>query len=161
MSHDTILPPASGYFARQDTRTPVRVGVIALLVNMALNVVFVVPWVRYGLPGPHAGLAIATSISAFLNAALLFRGLRRAGVLKPVTGWPRFLLRIIVACGVMTVLIKYTLPPLPVWLEADTLTRCLWLTGIIVMGSAVYAGALLAMGLRPAELRIKSSTLSL
>ena len=91
-----VLVP--GYFARQDTKTPVKIGIIALLVNMLLNVAFVVPWYQSGAPGPHAGLALATSLSSFLNAGLLYRGLRRDGVIRHRLGWSRFLLRVLVAC---------------------------------------------------------------
>ena len=71
---------APGYFARQDTKTPVRIGIIALLANMLLNIAIVLPWYQSGASGPHAGLAAATSLSAFLNAGLLYRGLRHDGV---------------------------------------------------------------------------------
>ncbi len=65
---------APGYFARQDTATPVKIGIIAMIANMGLNLIFIVPLA-------HAGLALATALSAFLNAGLLARGLRRQGVL--------------------------------------------------------------------------------
>jgi len=152
---------APGYFARQDTKTPVKVGVIALLVNMVLNVVIVVPWVNAGYPGAHTGLAAATAVSAFLNAGLLFRGLRRAGVLLPEPGMLRFLLRVATACGVMGVLLIYNLPALPAWLEADTLQRCLWLGTAVLGGGLAYVAALFAVGIRISEFRIKSTDLSL
>ena len=148
---------APGYFARQDTRTPVRVGLMALAFNMGFNVLIVVPWAWAGLPAPHAGLALSTSLSGFVNAALLYRGLRRDGVLPPADGMPRFLLRIAVACGVMGMLIVTVTPPLAHWLEAPTLTRVLWLTGVIAVAVVGYFGALYAVGLRPAEFRMKSA----
>ena len=70
-----VLTP--GYFARQDTRTPVRIAVYALILNMVLNVVLVVSLVRTNFHAPHAGLAMATTVSALFNASLLYRGLRR------------------------------------------------------------------------------------
>jgi len=96
---------APGFFARQDTRTPVRIGIIALVVNMLLNILIVVPWVRSGWAAPHAGLAVATSASAFINAGLLWLRLRKDGVWSPQPGWRRFLLQVAVACGVMTILL--------------------------------------------------------
>ncbi|MCW8901455.1 MAG: murein biosynthesis integral membrane protein MurJ, partial [Gammaproteobacteria bacterium] len=77
---------APGYFARQDTKTPVKVGLIAMVANMIMNVAFVVPMLKLGWTAPHAGLALATSISAFINAGLLYRGLKKAGVYLPQTG---------------------------------------------------------------------------
>ena len=55
---------APGYFARQDTKTPVKVGIIAMIANMVMNVIFVVPMVQLGWSAPHAGVALATSISS-------------------------------------------------------------------------------------------------
>jgi len=143
---------APGFFARQDTVTPVRIGVIALLANMALNVAIVVPWVQAGWPGPHAGLAAATACSAFLNAGLLARELRRQQVWLPSAGWGRFLLRVAVACGVMSIVLANFVPPTAAWLEADTWRRCAWLAAAVAGGGGVYAAALFAVGLRPAIL---------
>ncbi len=145
---------APGFFARQDTRTPVRIGIIALIANMVLNVLIVVPWVRAGWAAPHAGLAIATSGSAFLNAALLWRRLHADGVWVPRPGWGRFLLRVGVACGLMIVMLDRFVAPLVNWLEADSWTRCLWLAAAVCGGAALYAVALLAVGLRPAAMRM-------
>ncbi|HAU14322.1 MAG TPA: murein biosynthesis integral membrane protein MurJ, partial [Gammaproteobacteria bacterium] len=64
---------APGYFARQDTKTPVKVGIKAMVANMVFNLALIVPLA-------HVGLALATSLSALLNAFLLWLGLRREGV---------------------------------------------------------------------------------
>ncbi|MFQ5488872.1 MAG: murein biosynthesis integral membrane protein MurJ, partial [Gammaproteobacteria bacterium] len=98
---------APGFYARQDTRTPVRVGVIAMLANMAMNVAFVVPMVVWELPGPHAGLALATSLSAFLNAGLLLHLLRRDAGYRPAPGWTRLLIQILVASAAMAALLWF------------------------------------------------------
>jgi putative peptidoglycan lipid II flippase len=148
-----VLVP--GYFARQDTKTPVKIGVFALLVNMVLNVAIVVPWYQAELVGPHAGLAIATSISAFLNAGLLYRGLRREGVLVHSAGWWRFVLRVVVACAVMAMLLNYFVPPAVAWLEASFWQTCYWLLASVLGGAAAYLGVLFATGVRPGELRLK------
>jgi putative peptidoglycan lipid II flippase len=143
-----------GFFARQDTKTPVKIGIIALLVNMLLNVAIVIPWYRSGLPGPHAGLAVATSISAFLNAGLLYMALRRDGVLVHAPGWGRFLLRVGIASAVMAMLLYQFVPPASAWLEAGFWTTCKWLATAVLGGAVVYLGVLLATGMRPAELRM-------
>jgi len=147
---------APGFFARQDTRTPVRIGIIALVANMFLNILIVVPWVRNGWAAPHAGLAVATSASAFLNAGLLWVQLRKDGVWSPQPGWRRFLLQVAVACGVMTIMLDRFVAPLASWIEAVTWTRCWWLALAVVGGCGVYVAALFAVGLRPAALRMTS-----
>jgi putative peptidoglycan lipid II flippase len=63
---------APHYFAHQDTKTPVKIGLIAMVANMAFNLMLV--WSL-----DHVGLALATSLSAWLNAALLLRGLHQRG----------------------------------------------------------------------------------
>jgi len=148
-----VLVP--GYFARQDTKTPVKIGIIALVANMVLNVLIVVPWFRMGLPGPHAGLAIATSISSFLNAGLLYRGLRKDGVIVHGAGWPRFIVRVVLASAVMAMLLDYFAPEYNSWLEAGFWQNCLWLATAVVGGGVAYVGVLFAAGMRPAELALK------
>jgi len=145
---------APGFFARQDTKTPVRIGIIALVSNMLLNVVIVVPWVRGGWPGPHAGLAVATSLSAFLNAGLLWRGLYREKVWVPRPGWYRFLAQVAVAGSVMGVLLNQFVYPTAVWLEADIWARCSWLALTVLGGGAAYFATLFAVGLRPSSFRM-------
>ncbi|MFP3442355.1 lipid II flippase MurJ, partial [Pantoea sp. SIMBA_133] len=74
---------APGFFARQDTKTPVKVGIITMVANMVFNLILI--W-----PLAHAGLALATALSAFLNAGMLAWLLRRQGVLRFQPGWGRF-----------------------------------------------------------------------
>jgi len=147
---------APGYFARQDTVTPVRVGLIALGSTMAINLVLVVPWALSGGEAPHAGLAASTSLGSFINSALLYRGLRRSGVLQLEAGWGLFLVRVAVAAGVMSVLLLAFSPPTVAWLEADFWARCLWLTVAVCGGAAAYVAALLAVGIRPRDLRMRN-----
>jgi putative peptidoglycan lipid II flippase len=110
--------------------------------------------VQADLPGPHTGLAAATAASAFLNAGLLGRELRRQGVWSPGVGWGRFALQVAVACGLMAVMLVEFVPPLADWLEADVLTRCAWLAAAVIGGAAIYGAALFAVGLRPAALKL-------
>lgn len=149
-----VLVP--GYFARQDTRSPVRIGVIALGANMALNIALVLGWLAMGWPGAHAALALATSLSAFLNAGLLWRGLVRGGVLVPEPGWGRFLLRVGVACGVMALVLTEATPAGTLWYGETVLTRVTWLSGLIAAGALTYFATLVAVGMRSDVLRMKS-----
>jgi putative peptidoglycan lipid II flippase len=104
-SYVKILAPA--YFAREDTRTPVRVGLIALAVNFVLSVSLAWYLTRIGFAGTHAGLALAISVAALLNAFLLYRGLRRDGVVRHGKGWTSLLLRTAVANLVMTAVLVF------------------------------------------------------
>lgn len=146
---------APGFYSRQDTRTPVRIGVIAMLWNMVLNVCFVVPMVWMGFAGPHAGLATATALSAYLNASLLYRGLRRAEKLVHVPGWSRLFAQVLIANGAMVGLLLWGVPPLEIWSGWDGGERAFQLTQWIALGGGAYIATLLISGLRPAALRLQ------
>ena len=148
---------APGFFARQDMRTPVRIGVIAMATNMVLNLLFVVPLHFYWQIG-HVGLAAATSVSAFLNALLLFIFLRKQGIYKPSSQWKKFMLSLTSSVTLMLLVLIY----LGHWLGA--LDQTLWqpmtwwqrsgnIVALCATGFLVYAGALLATGFRVADLR--------
>lgn len=139
---------APGFYARQDTRTPVRIGIIAMLINMGLNVAFVVPMVLFGIEGPHSGLALATACSAFINAGLLFRGLRREGVLQVLPGWGLLALRVLLASAALAGLLWWGAGDLAGWLAWGLWQRVGWLTVWVAAGSLVYFGVLLLLGVR-------------
>jgi len=143
---------APGYFARQDTRTPVRVGIIALVANLILNLALVVPLA-------HAGLALATSLAAFLNAGLLYRGLRRDGIHRPRPGWTGFVTKIAMANVIMVVFLFGFRGEPSLWIEADITQRVLRLSLVVIGGAAVYALCLVAVGFRPRHLRAPSGAL--
>lgn len=137
---------APGYFARQDIKTPVRVGIIAMVVNMALNLAFIVPLA-------HVGLALATSLSAFLNAGMLFLGLRRDGVFEFQAGWLKFLLRLAFASVGMVAVLLWIKESPEVWLDRGTGQRVMWITGLVLAGSGSYFALLFGAGLRFKDLR--------
>lgn len=141
---------APGYFARQDTRTPVRIGIIAMVANMAFNLMLV--WHFY-----HAGLALATSLSAWLNAVLLYQGLRKAGVYRPAPGWPLLLARLLVSASAMAGLLWWLqryLGSVGIGMDAGAaLERAGWLAVLVASGAGCYFICLLLLGLRPRHLR--------
>jgi putative peptidoglycan lipid II flippase len=145
---------APGYFARQDTRTPVRVGFISLGVNIGINVLIVAPLVYFRLlPAPHAFLALSTGISACTNAFLLYRGLRKAGVLHPGPGWGRLIVRVISASAAMALAVGWLAGDLERWFAMHTWERVAQTLLCVTCGVVVYFAALFAVGTRPADLR--------
>jgi putative peptidoglycan lipid II flippase len=143
---------APGYFSRQDMKTPVRIGVIAMLSNIVLNAVIVLPMVHFGITGPHAGLALATGLAAAINAGLLYRGLRRAGVYVPGPGWGWLASRLLVGNLVLAAVVAWLAGDLGTWLEASWHVRALRLTLCVGAGVVAYLAVLLATGLRPRHL---------
>ncbi|MFB0906121.1 MAG: lipid II flippase MurJ, partial [Pseudomonadales bacterium] len=135
-----------GYFARQDMKTPVRIGLIALSANMVFNLALI-------LHLGHVGLALATSMSAFLNAFLLWRGLIRRGIYQAAEHWGRFLVRIGLALSLMGLALFWLAPPLTDWLAFSVITQVLWMAGLCLGGMAVYFLVLRTLGLRITEFR--------
>ena len=146
-----VLSP--GYFSRQDIRTPVRVSIRAMFVNIVLNVAIVVPMVLLAIPGAHAGLAAATGLAAIYNAGALYRGLRSTGIYVPGDGWRPLAIRVLLANLAMVMALWLVAGPLDAWLEAAWHARSLRLAGCIALGAGVYLATLLALGLRPGQLR--------
>ncbi|HEV8444956.1 MAG TPA: murein biosynthesis integral membrane protein MurJ [Steroidobacteraceae bacterium] len=144
---------APGYFARQDTRTPVRVGLIALGVNIALNLAVVLPAQHFGFPYPHVLLATSTCTSAAVNTALLWRGLVKQGVYKPRPGWAALLGRIVFANTAMAGLLIWMAGDIGGWLELSPLHRAARLAACIVAAAAAYFAALWISGVRVAQMR--------
>lgn len=142
----------TGYFSRQDAKTPVRIGIIAMVSNMVLNVLFVVPFHMLWQLG-HAGLALATAGSAFLNAGLLLRGLRRTGSYQAQPGWRVFALRLVAASGGMLVVLWLLLGFLPDFEPLVWWRRVLYVALLCAAGFAVYACVLLLLGMRPRHLQ--------
>ncbi len=141
-----VLAPA--FYARQDTRTPVKIAIRAMVANMVMNVLFVVPLVLLKIPGAHAGLALATALAAYLNAGLLFRALHREAVYRPDAGWPRLLLQMLVAIGVMVAVVSWGMPDAAAWGGLPGSRRALQLGIWILVGALSYLLALRLVGLR-------------
>ncbi len=143
---------APGYFARQDPRTPVRVGMLSLGVNIAFNVLVVLPLSRSGFPAPHALLAFSTGMSALINSTLLFRGLRRSGVYRAAPGWGRFALQVLAANVAMGLLLWWLGGGVQTWLGFSASERVMRLGVCVVGGAVVYFAALWVSGMRPRAL---------
>ena len=133
-----ILVP--GFTSRKDMKTPVRFGIYAMIANMVLNLILVFPLA-------HAGLALATSLGAFLNASLLLVALLKSGVYLPSIGWRIYILRIILATTSMTALL-YHFVDTSLWLNWGIVDRAVNLAMWIGLGGALYAAVLLFSGLR-------------
>lgn len=146
-----VLAPA--FYARQDTKTPMRAAIITVFLNVGLIALITTPLWHYGIIGAHAGIALATALAGIGNAVLLWRYLRRDGVWQPAQGWGRALARILLAGAAMVVvLIALRMGPWD-WRALHGLWRWSWLFGTILAGAATYGVVLLASGWRPRELR--------
>ena len=153
----------------QDTRTPMRAGVVALVANMLFNIGLlallyawkVPPEARAGgimaglasTPGLHFALGIASALSSYLNLGLLLYWLRKARVYDPMPGWGRFLLRLGIANAAMAAAVGYGLWLAPGFTTMGAWSRVWWLAGLVGGGALAYALAMLALGFRLRDLR--------
>lgn len=136
---------APGYYARQDTKTPVRYGIIAMITNMGFNLIFAYFY-------SYVGLAIATALSALVNALLLYRGLHLQGIYQVSRQTGYFVARLLVSVGLMGALLIYLLPAQTAWLEMPFLNKVLNLSGLIFSGGLCYLVCLWILGLRKLHL---------
>lgn len=143
---------APGFYSQQDTRTPVAIGIKAMLANMVLNFILVVPFHFYWQLG-HVGLALATSLSAILNAGLLYRGLRQQQVYSPMPGSMATLARIVVAGVAMVIVLVFALPEHGQWAQWLWWERALQLLILCLSGALSYFLSLFISGARIGHFR--------
>lgn len=132
---------ASAFYSRQDTRTPVKAGVAAMLTNIILNLILVNFLA-------HVGLALATSIAAMVNAGLLFLWLKHQQVYDAQPGWALFMLRIVLAVAVMAGVLLYWLPATDSWIDLGLWQRIFMLALWVGGGMLIYPAVLLMSGMR-------------
>jgi putative peptidoglycan lipid II flippase len=147
-----ILAPA--FFAQEDTRTPVKYGLIALAVNFVLSVVLAWYLTSIGYAASHAGLALATSVAAIANAWLLYRGLRQRRQLGHSAGWGLFLIRILAANAAMIGVLVWMERPVDWWIAAGNFERIYQLIVVIVAAAGVYFATLAILGMRFSQFRL-------
>lgn len=141
---------APGFYARQNVRTPVKIGLLTLFVTQALNLVLI-GWLR------HAGLALSIGLAACLNAALLYRGLRRHGIYTPQPGWPVFYLKLVAALAVMGTVLWFAGGEAGDWLRWSLTERLLRLSFIVVFGAGAYFATLWLAGFRLKDFRRRAA----
>lgn len=137
---------APGYYSRQDTKTPVKYGIVAMVSNMIFNAIFAY---FYG----YVGLAMATALSAFINMALLYRGLHLQRVYQISRQTIGFVARLVVAAVVMVLVLRWQLQDMQQWLTWGLTERVYTLIGLILMGAVSYLVSLFVLGVRARDLK--------
>ena len=146
-----VLAPA--FYARQDTRTPVRIGIIALSVAIGFDLLIVAPYAWFHGPFPHAVLALSSGIGAYVNVWLLYRGLRRLNIYQPLTGWPRLWAKALLANALMAIVVWQLAGPWSQWMIWRGTERVIHLVICVIAGLCVYVLTWLALGWRPKDLQ--------
>ena len=133
---------ATGFFARQNTKTPTRVALLSMAVNVVVSLILFYPL-------GHVGLALAISIAACVNAGSLYYLLRRENIFRPESGWIAILLRTVAASLLMAGLLWWLRGETDLWIVADITGRVSRLALCVVVGVVAYACFLWLFGMRP------------
>ena len=170
MAHLAILAYAGGmpalmlikvlnaaFFSRHNTRLPVRITVIAVLANIVMNIAFVLLWRYLAKEGAHAALALATSMSAWLNCILLYRALSKENIMvTPDT--VRMLIKATIAAAVMSAVLPALSPEAAGWTALPVGLRLGLLIALVALGASVYVASLWILGVRPRQLAAPQTT---
>jgi putative peptidoglycan lipid II flippase len=135
---------APGFYARQNIKTPVKIGVLTLAATQLMNLAFIYPF-------RHAGLALAIGLGACINAGLLYRKLRAHRIYQPQPGWRRFAAQVGCALAAMGVVLWFAAGPTAAWLTGSGWLRAAKLVGVVAVGVATYFAVLALAGMRPRE----------
>ncbi len=138
---------ASGFYAKQDMRTPVRIGILAMVSNMVFN--FMLIW-----PFAHVGIALATSLASLVNAGYLYYFLRKETYYQPRAGWQSFAIRLAISNSVLAIWLWFGVGDIEMWVTSTVWWRCTHLLFLLASAIAVYFAGLWLTGVRLRDLLI-------
>jgi putative peptidoglycan lipid II flippase len=134
-----VLAPA--FYAQQNIKTPVKIALLTLLATQLMNLLFI-GWLR------HAGLALSIGLASCLNAALLYRGLRKSGAYQPSPGWARLWMQLLASLLVLAIVLYYSTGDAQAWTLKPPLERLAHLVGTVCAGAFAYLATLWVTGMR-------------
>lgn len=137
---------ASAFYAQQNISTPVKVGAAAMVFNSLLCAILI--W-----PLAHAGLALASALAGYVNAACLLWLLMKRGVYKPQSTWTKYLLQLILANVAMGFYLYWCVGTSAIWLEKHAFSRLSFLVMHVLCAVLIYAATLLLTGVRVSQFR--------
>lgn len=127
-----------GFFAREDTATPVKVAAAAVAANLACNAVLLPLYAQ-------VGIALSTALSSWLNAGLLALLLWRRGHFGADGRLARRVPRILLSAAAMAAVLWVLSDVVRPWLAGGTVERVAGLAALVIAGLAVYAAACLIL----------------
>ncbi|KFF62405.1 murein biosynthesis integral membrane protein MurJ [Pectobacterium brasiliense] len=142
-----VLVP--GFYSRQDIKTPVKIAIVTLILTQIMNLIFIGPL-------QHAGLALSIGLASCLNAGLLYWQLRKQDIFQPLPGWRGFLVRLLTAVIVMSLVLLGMLWWMPAWDDGNMTMRILRLLLVVVAGAGSYFATLALLGFRPRDFARRS-----
>lgn len=137
---------ASGFYAKQNIKTPVRIAVLAMIANTVLCSALIMPLA-------HVGLALATSLSAMLNTGMLVYMLWKLTIWQFQPGWWKFSLRLLFASTVMGLLLWFGKGQIADWFAWHSVKRGVHLLTLVTVAGLAYFGCLWLTGMRVRDFR--------
>ncbi len=140
----------SAFYARQDTKFPVKIAFVSIFSNAIFALIFMGPL-------KHAGLALASSLASFINVGILLFALIRRGHYQPQQGWLKYGLQLLMANGLMGAFIYFSTPDIAEWVEWEQVSRFMWLLMLLAGSGITYFASLWLSGLRVRHLVTKNA----
>lgn len=133
---------APGFYANQNVRTPVRIGIFVLICTQLLNLIFIGPF-------EHAGLALAIGIGACINSICLIYSLIKHEIYKPqLQGLGSYFGKLFLAVIVMSMILIVSLNVLPLDFYGVAYERAFGIILLLVIAIIVYFGCLFMCGIK-------------
>ena len=136
-----------GFAALQDTKTPVRCSIVAIIANICFNLILV--W-----PLDYIGLALSTALAAFVNAGQLLYLLHKRNIYRVSSTTLLFIGKALISGIVMAVAVRYFSPDFSVWATMSTLTSIFYLAALIIGGALLFGLCCMALGIRPRHIKM-------
>jgi putative peptidoglycan lipid II flippase len=129
---------APGFFANHDTKTPFKIAVACVIINLFFNLT---------LSGPFAqvGMAAATSIAGWVNVAAMGWILHKRGIFVPDALLTSRLTKMVGASLAMMAALAFIEPYFAAFYTGSIFSKTLGLGIVIAIGTAVYGSAVLLL----------------
>lgn len=137
---------ASAFYARQDIKTPVKVGALSMVINSVFCALLI-----WNLA--HAGLALASTLAGYVNCGLLLFLLIKRGIYQPQQGWRLFILQLLFANSVLAFYLYQVIGDIPDWINQPPLWRMLTLLMHTSIAIICYLISLRIVGVKVAQFR--------
>lgn len=145
-SYMLISVLANGFYAHQNTKMPVKVGIIAAISNIFFGLAFAPFW-------GYIGLALASACSALVNVSLLYFHLSKSGYYKVSRTTIIFVLKLLIAACVMGALLAYFTPAIETWALMTLWQKIYWLVWLMILAAGSYFVAIISLGIRKKDFR--------
>ncbi|GGI85939.1 murein biosynthesis integral membrane protein MurJ [Legionella impletisoli] len=137
---------ASGFYAKQNIKTPVKVGAFAMVVNTILCALLISPLA-------HAGLTLASTLAGYVNCGILLFLLLKRDIYQPSAGWVKFLIQLSIANLVMTAYLWWVVGDVSYWISKPIAHRLGILLMHVFVAMIIYLISLGILGIRPRQFR--------